>query len=544
MRIRTMALILTTFLLTASCATGGEGDGGDGDEAGRPVEGGTLIFGAEQEPTEGLNGELACCNLFWNTFIIESPVLEGAYEPQPDFTYKPNLIEDEAELTEDPFTLTYTIKDEAQWSDGTPISAQDFEFTWRTYVDLDNEVSSRAGYEQIRSADIVDDKTITFTFREPYAGYRDLFSPVLPRHALEGEDFNKVWKNAIVDPNTGDAIASGPFQFKEWEKGNQLTLVRNDNYWGEHVAYLDEIVFRFITETQSEIEAMRGGEVDAIYPQPQLELANLQNLPDLTIETKAGTAWEHADFQLAHPLLGETFVRQAIAHAVDREAMVDQLFADLAPEIEPLENLVYLSDSEFYESHFDQYSGDTDTARSLLEDNGCSEGDDGIYECNGERLSFEMESTTGNALRELVFEVVQEQLVQAGIEIKADFSDAAVFVADLGKQDFDWAMYAYFVSPDPGNAVPILSCDGDQNDQNYCNEEVTELLKQSDVTADPAERAALLNEADSMMAEDVPILPLYQKPNYFAFDNKLQGASDNPAGPGPTWNTEEWWISE
>jgi peptide/nickel transport system substrate-binding protein len=126
----------------------------------QPVEGGTLIFGAEQEPTEGLNGELACCGLFWNTFIIESPVLEGAYEPQPDFTYKPNLIEGEAELTEDPFTLTYTIKEGAQWSDGTPISAQDFEFTWQTYVDPDNEVGSRAGYEQIKSAEILDDKTV------------------------------------------------------------------------------------------------------------------------------------------------------------------------------------------------------------------------------------------------------------------------------------------------------------------------------------------------------------------------------------------------
>jgi peptide/nickel transport system substrate-binding protein len=550
-----IALLLTLSLIAAACGGSDDGDGegvggeGAGESELEPVVGGTLTFGAEQEPADSLNGELACCTLFWQLVIVNR-ILINAYDAQPDFSYSPTpILAGEAEVQDDPFQLTYHINPEAEWNDGTPITSEDFMFTIETYLDEKNDMSTRAGYESmdVENIEMPDEKTIVIPFTEPYAGWKDaLFHPVYPKHALEGENFNRVWTNEIVNPKTGEPIASGPFQFESYNKGSNLTIVRNENWYGEHPAYLDEIVFQFIPDTSAEIQAVRGGEVDAIYPQPQLELVDLTTEENITIETSAGTTWEHIDFQYGNELLAEDYVRQAIAQGIDRQAIIDQLFADINPDLELLNNLIFMSNSPEYEEHFQDYGGNPEEAIALLEDNGCTREGDGIFECDGEPLSFGFKSTAGNALRELTFEIVEEQLREVGIEVKPEFGDAAVVFGNQGLSGskYDLFMFAWVGNPDPSGSVEIHRCEGTQNFQGYCNEEVTRLLDESDVTVDPAERADLLNQADALMAEDLPILPMYQKPTFFAFSNRLQNAIDNATENGPTWNAEDWFLSD
>jgi len=552
-----IALMLTLSLIAAACGGSDDGDGegvggeGAGESELEPVEGGTLTFGAEQEPAEGLNGELACCTLFWQT-VIFNRVLINAYEPNPEFEYEPSeLLAGEAEVQEeDPFQLTYSINPDAVWSDGTPITSEDFMFTIETYLDEKNDMASRAGYDQIdvEGVEMPDENTIVIPFTEPYAGWKEaLFQPLFPAHALEGENFNRVWTNEISNPKTGEMIASGPFVMESYNKGSTLTLVRNENWYGDHLAYLDEIVFQFIPDTSAEIQALRGGEVDAIYPQPQLELVDLTTEEGITIETSAGTTWEHVDFQYGNPLLAEDHVRHAIAQGIDRQAIIDQLFADLNPDLALLNNLIFMSNAPEYEEHFQDYGGNPEEAIALLEDNGCTrEGEDGIFECDGEPLSFGFKSTAGNALRELTFEIVEEQLREVGIEVKPEFGDAAVVFGNQGLagSKYDLFMFAWVGNPDPSGSVEIHRCEGTQNFQGYCNEEVTELLDESDTTVDPAARAELMNQADALMAEDLPILPMYQKPTFFAFTDRLQNAIDNATQQGPTWNAEDWFLSD
>lgn len=544
-----IALLLAFAVFGAACAT--QDDGGDvtqNEDEGDVQEGGTVIVGAEQEPSGGLNVELVCCTLAWGAWIFNQ-VFEGAYEVDPDFNYVPNIIEADPEIEEDPFTLTFKIRDEAQWSDGTPITSDDFIFTQEVYVDEKNNVASRAGYDKVESSEAIDDKTVKFTFSEPYAGWKDLWNPVLPKHVLEGENFNKIWNKGYVTGD-GEPIGSGPFLFDEYKKGSELTLVKNDNYWGEHTAYLDEIVFRFLPETNTEIQSLRGGEVDVIYPQPQLELVPLTQQQDLEIQTNAGTTWEHIDIQLGkngHPALANNVeVRQALAYAIDREALVSQLFKDLSPDLTPLNNTIYMTNQAEYQDNWGTYTHDPAKAQELLEGIGCKKGDDGIYECDGERLSFEFTSTAGNALRELAFEVMQQQVKESGIELKSAFGDAAVVFGNkvLVAGNYDLFMFAWVGSPDPAGSVEIWKCEGSQNFTGYCNEEATELLEQSDTYLDNDQRAEALNQADAIMSEDVPTIPLYQKPTFLAYSTKVHGLVDNPTDEGFTWNTEDWWIEQ
>ena len=541
-----VALLLAFAVLGAACASQDEDPGVQAEDDAEVQEGGTVVLGWEQEPSGNLNVDLVCCTLAYGTWI-QRAVLQGAMAPQPDFSYAPQLVEAEPEVTDDPFSLTYKIRDEAAWNDGTPVSADDFIFTFETYMDKKNQMATRAGYDKITDAEAIDEKTVKFTFSEPYAGWRDLFNPIYPKHALEGENFNKVWRDCWCDGD-GNPVGNGPFLFESYKEGSELTLVKNEEYWGEP-AHLDEIVFRFLPETSAEIQAVRGEEVDLIYPSPQLELVPLTTNPKLTVTSSPGTTWEHIDIQVGengHPALRNLYVRQALAYAIDRDALVTQMFKDLSPDLTPLHNTIYMSNAPEYEANWETYTADVAKATALLEDNGCKKGGDGIYTCDGERLSFKFTSTTGNALRELAFQVIQQQTKAAGIELESDFGDPAVVFGDkvLVSGNYDLFMFAWVGNPDPAGSVEIWKCEGAQNFTGYCNEEVSELLESSDTTIDEAERAAALNEADALMAQDVPTIPLFQKPTVLVYNNRLHGVEDNPTQQGPLWNVEEWWIEQ
>ena len=543
-----IALMLAFAVLGAACASQDTKDPGATTDDAEVQEGGTLVVGAEQEPSGGLNIDLVCCTLAWGQWI-QGMVFEGVYSVQPDFSYLPNLIEGDPVLTEDPFTLTYTLKEEAAWNDGTPMTAEDLVFTWETTIDPKNQMASTAGYDVIEDAEIIDEKTAKFTFKEPYSAWKDgLFNFVYPKHALEGENFNKIWNKAWVGGD-GEPIASGPFQFESYNEGADLTLVKADSYWGEHPAYLDEVVFRFLPETNTEIQSIRGGEVDMIYPQPQLELVPLTSQPDLEVQTNAGTTWEHIDIQVGengHPALREKFVREALAYAIDRDALVSNLFKDLSPDLAPLSNTMYMTNQAEYTANWDKYAADAAKAEQLLQDGGCEKGADGIYVCNGEKLEFEFTSTTGNALRELAFEVIQEQLKTIGISVKSGFGDAAVVFGNkvLVNGNYDLFMFAWVGNPDPGGSVEIWKCEGSQNFTGYCNEEVSSLLEDSDILLDPVARADAMNQADALMSEDIPTIPLYQKPTFLVFSTKVHNVIDNATQSGFTWNAADWWIEQ
>ena len=551
---RWLLLLVVLAMLAAACGGDPAPEPGDSEapeasepeapeeseaETGGQVEGGTVVYGAEQEPavmmpitTEG--------NLFATT-VITTPILEGAYEVLPDFTYAPQLLAGEAEVSGDGREVTYTLKDEATWSDGTPISADDLIFTYEVYIDEKNDVASRSGYDLITKAKKVSDKAATFTFKEPFAPYKSLFTPVLPKHELEGENINKVWNNEIT-------ISSGPFEFDSWNKGTDATIKRNENYWGEK-ASLDEIIFRFILDSNSMVQSLKGGEIDMTYPQPQVDLVEQMDAIDgIETDSNAGTVWEHLDFNFAVPPLDKLYVRQAIAKGIDRAAIVERIVKPINPDAVPLENTIYMNNQAEYEPHFDEYSFDPAAAEALLTDNGCTKGDDGIYECDGERLSIRYATLAGNEARELQQEVIQAQLKEIGIEIKPANEEAdALFGKTLPggpKGAWDLINFAWVGSPDPFGGNTIYICDGDLNAQSYCNEEVTKLINKTNTLIDPAERAATYNEADALMAKDLPILPLYQKPTFFAWKDTIVGPEDNPTQFGPTWNAGDWALTE
>jgi len=536
---RHLRLILGLMIASVSLVIAGSAGGAPGK-----VSAGTVVFGAEQEPP-CLNGFLEGCNNTWTSWTA-GIALPGIYIVNPKFTLVPYM--GSAKIVKNkPFTLRVSIKPKAKWSDGRTVSADDLIFTWQTIINPKWELAGRSGWDSIARAKKNNNKTVTFTFKQPYAPWKVMLgSGVLPKHALQGQDFNEVWNNNYNKPGTNVSMASGPFKLASYTKGQNLTMVRNTSFWGKRPS-VDRIVFRFITVTDSEIQAIRGGEVDAIYPQPQLQLAALRGQSGIRVQSNQGSTLEHIDINMGaktgNPLLRQKWFREAIAYSINRQQMVTQLFRTLNPGLRPLNNLTFTSQQRpYYKANFAKYTRNLTRVAALFRAHNCTKGGDGIYTCAGQRASVRLGTTAGNRLRELGVEILQAQAKAAGIEFKPDNQPSRLFFPRVSEENYDLALFAWVGTGDPAGQVDIYGVGGGSNWKGYRNATVTSLLKRSDAALVVKSRMALIDRADKIMANDLPTIPLYQKPTYFVFKTKLRGAVDNPTLQGPTWNTEAWSV--
>ncbi|MGH3668337.1 MAG: ABC transporter substrate-binding protein, partial [Acidimicrobiia bacterium] len=316
----------------------------------------------------------------------------------------------------DTFCVRYNIRQEAAWADGTPVTAADFVFTYETIADPALDITSREGYHLITGYEVVDDKTVVFAFDEIYAPWPTLFSSVLPAHILEGEPFNTVWDDAIT-------MGTGPFTFVEWVPEERITLARNPNYWGEASGDVQTLNVLFLGDEEVQVDALGEGEVDMIYPQPDVSLLDeIAGIGEVDSVTGLGPVWEYFGFNQDDPRLANLFVRQAIAQGINRDAMMEAVVRPIIPGGQLLGNSVWLNSSDHYVDHFNgQFPYDPVAAEALLSGNGCVRAEDGIYVCGDQRLSFGWATTSGNDSRDMHFELAQADLAAIGIEITPSF---------------------------------------------------------------------------------------------------------------------------
>src|SRR5438477_5039260 len=329
----------------------------NGPDSASAKSAGTLVFGAEQGggPDWCLNLILDVdCNAFWNV-VFQTPVIRGAFLFTPAFKYKPDLIS-KYTLQTKPQRTTYYIRKNAKWSDGAQVTGKDFIFTWKTAMNPKyKEHIDPSGWEDIRSVK-GNGKVVKVTYKRNYAPWKGLFSYVLPAHALAGTDMLTVWNDCLCNPKKGNApISDGPFLLTKFDRGSGVTLTRNTHGWYGKKAKLDSIVFRFITNTNSEIQAIRSGEVDAIYPQPQLALADLRSQAGLKVVSHVGLQFEHVEIeQGAHgnPLAKQVWMRRALMQAFNRAAAAKALYGTLNPNVGPLGSIVRLKGEAGYRNDF------------------------------------------------------------------------------------------------------------------------------------------------------------------------------------------------
>jgi len=505
-------------------------------------QGGTLVFAHEQEPstynafhpTGTGGGSSAGAGLMH----------AGTYKFGPTGEPTPFLIAKEAEVTNDPFTVTYTIRDDAKWNDGVDITAEDYAFTYETLVNPDWTIANRTPYNLITGYEIVSPKVIKFTFSAPVPTYKQMFYLILPKHDLEGKNWDEAWLEGVP-------VSAGPFKFESWEKGQQVTFVKNP-YFFAGGPNLDRIVLRVVRDSNTLLQLLRSGEIDASDPQPQPELAAaLEGSPNLKLQSQSGLQMEWVRFNLKKPGLDKLFVRQAILMGIDRDAIVEELVKAIDPNAVAPQSFVYAPGTPNFEPKYEQYAYNPEGAIKLLEDNGCVRNADGIFECDGVKLSFGYVTTADNQRRELGFEIIQAYLQQIGIELVADFSESSVQFGQREPQG-DYDLFNRGLLFDDSVAMtPFFSCKGTLNPAGFCNAELDELLKAATVAATPEDRIKLMNDVDRTLAEDLPVFPLFVLPRLVVYnDDKVGGFNVSAFADGRisqggwywNWNAHEFYV--
>ena len=541
-RLRTVRLagLLVGLAMVAAACGGGGGDNNGGSTSGgenaQVKDGGTLNYAADQEPT-GFNNNTSKDN-GTSVYNIVINMYPQPFHAQPDFTVKmDDAFLDSAEQTSDnPQTIVYKIKPDAAWSDGTPITADDFIYNWKQQNGTikDNDVASTTGYDQVKSIEGSDNgKTVTMVFKSPFADWKGMFTGMVPGHYIEKQSGG--W-NTGLDKNPEKIPSGGPFKVDNYTQGQSLTLVRNDKYWGPK-AHLDSIVFRFLPESTTQPAALQNNEVDLIYPQPQLDqVQQVKALPDVNSEINFGLSFEHLDFNFKTPGLDDLKVRQAIATGINVQELVDRTVKQFSDKAQPLGNRIWLTGQPQYQDHFGQYGkGDTAGAAKLLEDAGYAKGADGIYAKGGKKLSFRFSTTAGNKLRETQGELFQAQMKDLGIEIKIANVDSTKFFGEwLPNGNFDIADFAWVGTPFAiSGSRDLYRTDGGGNYGHYSSKKVDDLFTQANGETDETKSAELGNQIDQQITTDMATIPLYTKPTFIAYRNTFANIHDNATSEGP-----------
>jgi peptide/nickel transport system substrate-binding protein len=561
-KLRKAALIAPAVVIAMTAAACGGDDNEGGGGGGDGVTGGQLVYGFETAYPENWFPSIAAGNSV-ATAYAEIRVLLGPFRTYPDFTVKPDtdlvVGEPTTQTTGGKQVVTYKVNPAAVWSDGDPIDAKDFEFTWRLQRSSDPakggcpDLISTTGYDQIASVEGSDnDKTVTVTYSKPFVDWKSLFT-LFPQHIMDKGDAKancaavvKGWPAA-----QGVPVSSGPFLLdKAGIDVNKkiATLTRNPKWWGEP-AKLDRIVLQGIgNDPGVSVKALRNNEVQMIYPQPQLDLVkNIKDLePQVTSRTNFGLTFEHIDFNTTDFHLGQKQVRQAITYALDRADLVAKTVGQFDNRAQVLNNRYFVNNQPEYEDTSGGLYDKQDIAKAqqLLESAGYAKGSDGIYAKQGRRLSLEMMTTQANPLRENTIDVITQQLKPAGIEIKK-FLNADIFAGkekprSLEGGQFQIALFAWVSAPFvSGNQSIYQSPKGENIGQNYSrgrDPRVDAMFPRINAATDQAQVKELGNQIDRLLWETLYTVPLYQKPTFIAYNSNYTGIVENATNSGPLWD--------
>src|SRR5918996_1270991 len=506
---------------------------------------GTVVFIHDQEPPN-LQGPWEGNNLYATSLVINN-IWYGCQirNAQGDFvrrlcTARPRNID------RSPLTVRFTYKTSAKWSDGKPVTAKDFRATWSVFINPANNVETRTGWEDIRAVRGTG-KTVTVVFKTRYADWESLVSSgPYPAHFIAGKNMNETFVNSIP-------LSSGPWKFGSWQKGVQLTVVKNPRFNASTRMKLDRVVFRYVLDTNARFQALKANQGQVMEPQPQLQIADFLKDRKFVVDRKIGFAWEHIDMQFGakgHPALKKRYVRQSIMTGINRTQVANALYGTTAPALKPVNSHMFKPFESTYRENWAVYKFNQGRVISMLKARGCTGGpdrpaanNDKIWTCpNVGKLEFRFGTTTGNQLRALTFEIIQRQLKSIGIQLNARFQVAGtLFGTTLPSSDWDLIMFTYVGTPSsPITAKDIWACGGDQNYMNYCNRRASRLMNRVAVTLSEPQRARLWHQAETMMANDIPSIPVYARPVFVIRKNTVRGPVVNPTTEGSPWNVSAW----
>jgi peptide/nickel transport system substrate-binding protein len=551
-----VAALGAASLMLAACGTSNSSAPG---AVGAVKSGGTLTF-ALDEDVAGFNVLQASDNAFVLQEILDQ-TWPQVYVIYPDL--KPvldtDIVSSVKVTSTNPQTIVYNINPRATWSDGVPISAQDFIYNWEAqsgnpkFKDLGGKAflpASAAGFSQIKSVTSSNGgKTATVVFSSPFGDWKTLFAPLIPAHVAQKYGFD----NGFQTFGPAVKVSGGPYEIQSYSQGEDLVEVRNPHWWGAPGA-LSKIVFRFITDDSQQPPAIQNGEVNLVNPAlaSVAYLDSVKAISNFTTQTDPGLQFQHLDFNESNYYLAQAGIRHALAYGTNRQQMVDRIVSPLDSSIKPLESRMFMPTQPQYQDTSAGYGAfDPAKAKQLLAAAGMKMGSDGYFHPTtgpekGQDFTLSVSTTSGVPVRAEIEELFQADMKAIGVKIDVKNYDANTLFGTVGpKGEFDIIEFAWVLTPFASGNQAIYCSYTDPgtcgiNWDHYSNHKVDSLLDQAVGTVDPAQSASLYNQADTLLWQDMVTLPLFQQPTLFAWSSSFGNIEPNTSNIGVPWNAQQW----
>jgi peptide/nickel transport system substrate-binding protein len=492
---------------------------------------------------------------------------------------KPTLATQRPQISDDKLTYTFTIRRDAHFQDGQPLSGQDVLFSLKVIKNpWINAPFRRVYYQSLVQAELLDDWTIRLVAKEPYFRNESILGgcDILPRHNYDPAGLLStlsVAQLATLQPGAGTAspeadkarqfaeqfnkdfsrnpMGSGPYQLQHWKTGQEVVLVRDPDYWGTgkdgiDQVYIDKRVMRVFNNAAAALVALKAGELDTMDLQPlqhlrQTKGSRFSKKFDKHVYFSPG--YTYIGWNNVHPIFQDQRVRQAMTYLTNRKQMVKTILFDLG---EVVDGPVYLFRPE-YDKTLYSHPYEPQKARQLLGEAGWADTDgDGILDkvIEGHKVpfKFEIKFNSGNDIRKSVALTLQDELKKHGIEVTVRQLDWTIYLDDVRNHKFDAMILGW--------AMPITEPDGYQvwhssqaqnkgsNAISFTNERADQLLEENRRTFDPQKRIELYREFQQILNVEQPYTFLFIQKSVLAVDKRFHNVTLYPGGPRPL----EWWV--
>jgi peptide/nickel transport system substrate-binding protein len=446
----------------------------------------------------------------FSSALVDRQVHNSLYDKLLDLDTNGKIIPmlaTEWEVSDDALSYTFTLREGIKFHDGTSLDATAVKFNLDRY--RTDEKSTRKGeLGAVESVEATDAKTLKVTLKQPFAPF---LSVLTDRSGMI------VSPKSVQDQagdNRNQPVGSGPFKYESRIKGDTITLVRNEEYWQPGLPKAAKVIYKILTDPNTQLINLRSGQIDVTDGLPAQEVPNLLNDKNFAVVNNAGFGYQGIWFNTKAAPLDKKELRQAIGMLIDRDQVVKVLF----------NGTTTAGNSPFSPAHLafgdsDKYSPpNLDQAKQLLAQAGLS------------NPSFTLKVGT-SAIQAQFAQLVQNFLKPAGIDMQIEKVEFGTLLEQMDNDNYQAAFLGWSGRPDPDqNIYDFFVTDGAQNDSNFSNPQVDELLGAARKESDPAKRKASYDQVMQILHDEVPYVFLYHTNVVLGMSSKISGYTFVPDG--------------
>ena len=537
-KIAFFALIL--ILLCGACACEQTGQVSEGEtqpqeeekaEDTGPVRGGTLTL-------QSYNADTLHPLLTKSNSNIQ--VLGLIYDSLITFDDQLNVVPGLAEswqVSDDGMTWTFQLRKDVKWHDGTGLTANDVDFTFKAINDKRYDSVYQYNTQSVARFEVVDEYTFRVVLNRPYGGFiRMMYFPVLPKHQLQGLEIKSVDQDF-------KPIGTGPYRFAEYTPMKEIKLKASDTWWKDQSPYIDEVIVRLMPDNQTALYALEAKEADFVVTDV-VDWKKYNGKENIRTKEFLTGAYEFIGVNFNHNVLSDKAVRKAMAYAIDRETIIDEVLLGHAR----LSDVPMMPGTALYDESAYSYWLDREKAIELLNQAGWTDSDnDGVLDKEIEGvvtpLAFELVTNNENMIREKSAEMIAAHLKDIGMNVtlkKAPWDDLKEMV---DTKNFDAVLTGFDLAPsmDLSFAFHSEEIERGTNFISYRNAEMDDLLFQTFRAVDAAQSRQAYAKLQKLIVEDVPYISLYFRTSAVIYNGRLRG-DINPISTNLYNDINKWYL--